>query len=69
MFISGSIVGTAATDAGLLAASIAVFGFLVHAPSALSGAPDGQIRWATVVGGLAGLGLATSIIVLSAFIE
>jgi uncharacterized membrane protein YccC len=67
--VTGSIASSAATDAGLLAASIAVFGFVAHARPALSGAPETRLRWATVIGGLIGFGLALLVIVLSAFID
>jgi hypothetical protein len=68
MVVAGSIASSVATDAGLTAASIAIFGFLVHAGPALRGAPEGRLRWATTVGGLAGLGVALLVIVLSAYI-
>jgi len=64
----GSIVSPFATDFGLLAAAIAVGGFLAHALPALSGASDEKLRRATVGGGLGGIGFGLCVIVLSAFI-
>ena len=52
----GSIVSTWATGVGLMAGSIAVGGFLAHAQPALQRKGETEIRIATVVGGLAGLG-------------
>jgi heme/copper-type cytochrome/quinol oxidase subunit 1 len=69
MFPVGSIIQAASTDAGLMAASIAVGGFVLHVIPALSGAPDHRLRRATVTGGLWGLAVAFLIIVLSAFID
>lgn len=66
MVTTGSIASGAATDAGLMAASIAVFGFLAHAWPALSRAPEDDIRWATAIGGLFGCALALAVIFLSA---
>jgi hypothetical protein len=68
MVVTGSIASSAATNAGLTAASIAIFGFLVHAGPALKGAPEVRVRWATTVGGLAGFVVALLVIVLSAYI-
>lgn len=50
---------------GLLAGSIAVSGFLGHAGPALAGRREDELRRATVVGGLWGLAIATTVIVLS----
>lgn len=55
-----------AAGLGLIAAAIAVFGFIAHAPSALSGAHDRRLREATVSGGIVGLCVAVVVIVLSA---
>jgi hypothetical protein len=69
MLVLGSIVSSSAAAAGLMAAGIAVGGFVLHAAPALSGWPEERLRRRTVVGGLAGLAVAISIIVLSAFID
>jgi hypothetical protein len=58
--------GDAATGAGLLAAAIAVCGFVAHVRPALSGADERELREATVKGGLAGIAIAGLVIVLSA---
>lgn len=58
----GSIIGDVTSGAGLVAAFIAVFGFLWQAPAALA-RKDGQtIRVATVAGGLFGLAIAMAIL-------
>jgi len=69
MVTTGSIASGAATDAGLIAASIAIFGFLAHAWPALSHASEANIRWATAVGGLIGCVFAFAVIFLSAAID
>ena len=58
----GSIIGDFASGAGLVAASIAIGGFLMQVPSALAKADDKSVRAATVVGGLIGLFFSTSVI-------
>jgi hypothetical protein len=68
MLVIGSILTIAATGTGFAAASIAVFGFLLHAAPALSHAPDAKIRRATVAGGLIGLALAVGVMLLSAIL-
>jgi hypothetical protein len=55
-----------ATGAGLVAAAIAVGGFIAHVKPALSGAEEHRLRNATVRGGVAGIVFATGVIVLSA---
>jgi hypothetical protein len=67
--VFGSLVGGAATLTGLVAAAIAVTGFLAHAGPALAGKSDDNLRRATVIGGLIGVVWATVIILLSAFTE
>jgi hypothetical protein len=69
MVIIASIASDFATGVGLLAGMIAVTGFAAHARPALSGASEQEIRGATVVGGLVGLGLGAVVIVLSAFVS
>jgi hypothetical protein len=65
--VQGAIVSQFATASGMTAAAIAVCGFVAHAGPALSGAGEKRLRFATVVGGLAGLLLSVLVIVLSAF--
>ena len=54
-----------ATGAGLMAAGIAVGGFVFHAGPALTGAGETDLRRATVGGGLIAMGIAMGLIVLS----
>jgi hypothetical protein len=56
----------AATGTGLMAAAIAVCGFMAHARPAFSGDDEQRIRKMTVAGGVGGMALALFIIVLSA---
>lgn len=58
----GSIVSDVTSGAGLMAASIAVFGFLWQAPAALARKDDQAVRVATVAGGLFGLAIAMAIL-------
>lgn len=67
--VCASIMGTATTAAGLMAASIAVGGFALHVAPALSRASDDELRRATVIGGVCGLGVALFVIFLSAVID
>jgi hypothetical protein len=69
MFIAGSLVINLATGMGLVAASVAVFGFLLHVAPVLSGASEEAVRRATVAGGLIGVGLSVFVILLSAFTD
>jgi hypothetical protein len=64
----GSFIGDAASGAGLVAACIAVGGFLMQAPSALVRADDREVRAATVVGGLAGLLVAAALVIAAVLI-
>lgn len=66
--IVGALFLDAAAGAGMLAAAIAVGGFLAHAGPTFFGADEKKIREATVVGGLGGLLVALVIIVLSAYL-
>jgi hypothetical protein len=68
MLVADSILSTAATGFGLAAATIAVFGFAAHIKPALSGAEERRIREATVIGGIGGLVVSLSVIILSAFV-
>lgn len=65
----GSLISTATTGTGFAAASIAVFGFLLHVVPVLSGASEVTIRRATVTGGLVGFALAVAVMLLSTFID
>jgi hypothetical protein len=47
-----------------MAASIAIFGFLLQVPAALARKDDQAVRVATVLGGLLGLGIAMTILVV-----
>jgi hypothetical protein len=58
-----------ATAGGLLAAGIAVGGFVFHAGPALRGAAEPELRQLTAAGGLCGLAFAIFLVVLSASIE
>jgi hypothetical protein len=69
MFLVWSIASNVATGAGLVAAAIAVTGFVFHAGPALSGGPEERLRRATVIGGLIGLCWALFVILLSALID
>ena len=62
VLIVGAIFSNASSGAGLMAASIAVGGFVAHARPALRGQGDPTVRFATVVGGLAGLAIAVLVI-------
>jgi hypothetical protein len=64
-----SIADTATTCVGLMAGLIAVGGFIAHVRPALSGADEARLRLVTVRGGIGGLALAISVVVLSAFID
>jgi hypothetical protein len=59
-----SLASNAASAFGLMAAAIAVFGFLIQAPAALARKDELTLRATTVVGGLVGLLIALGIIVL-----
>jgi hypothetical protein len=68
MLVIASIANEFAAGTGLLAASIAVLGFIGQAYPALSGAPEQRIRQAVAVGGLVGLSLGGFVILLSAIL-
>jgi hypothetical protein len=63
----GSIVTDGATGAGLLAASIAVFGFLGQVQPVLARRDDPVVRIATTIGGIAGFFVGVAIIVAEAW--
>jgi hypothetical protein len=64
----GSFIGDVASGAGLVAACIAVGGFLMQVPPALAKADDKSVRAATVVGGLVGLLVAAALVVVAVLI-
>jgi hypothetical protein len=65
---SVTLVSNVITGAGLMAAGIAVCGFLAHARPALAGKSESDLRRATVIGGLGGFAAALALIVLSGVI-
>jgi len=66
MLPSASIAADFGTAVGVFAGTIAVVGFLAHAAPVLRGASDGEVRQATVVGGLTGFIASVFVVVLSA---
>jgi len=64
--VLATLMSDSATGSGLIAAAIAVCGFIGHSKLALAGADERRLRRATTFGGLVGFGLASLIIVLSA---
>jgi hypothetical protein len=66
MFVLATLLDQSASAVGLVAAAIAVGGFLGHAGLALGGSTEEELRAATVAGGLWGTVGAAFIIVLSA---
>jgi hypothetical protein len=66
MVVLATLLDQSAAAVGLVAAAIAVGGFLGHAGLALRASTDEELRAATVVGGLWGTAGAAFIIVLSA---
>jgi hypothetical protein len=65
----GSFIGDAASGAGLVAACIAVGGFLMQVPPALAKADEKSVRAATVVGGLVGLVVAVLLVATGVLIS
>jgi hypothetical protein len=63
--VIASLMSSSATGVGLVAAAIAVGGFLAHAGPALSGADEQRLRKATVRGGIGGIVIAACVILLS----
>jgi hypothetical protein len=63
VLVFSSILNDATTGVGLMAATIAVGGFLAHAPSVLRGDDEGSVRLATVFGGLIGFAAACLVLV------
>lgn len=62
MLPAGTIANDVAFSFGLMAATIAVFGFLGQAPATLMRKDDETVRAMTVIGGLVGLVFAGAII-------
>jgi len=60
----GTLINDFAAGAGLVAACIAICGFLMQIPPALAKADEKAVRAATVVGGIGGLLLAAVLGVL-----
>lgn len=67
--VVATLMSDSATGCGLIVGAIAVCGFIAHARLALAGADEQRLRRATTMGGLAGIGLATFVIVLSALLK
>jgi hypothetical protein len=65
---AGSLVHEFASGAGLMAACIAVCGFLLQVPPALAKEDDKAVRAATVTGGLGGLVLSVILIAVAVLI-
>jgi hypothetical protein len=63
--VVGSLLNDAAVGAGLMAAAIAVCGFLAHARPAIAGKGDPELRRATALGGLAGFAISIFVIAAS----
>jgi len=61
----GSLIGDFASGTGLVAACIAVCGFLMQIPPALARADEKSVRAATVVGGLIGLLVSAALIAIA----
>jgi hypothetical protein len=68
VLVTASIASDFATGVGLLAGSIAVFGFVAQAYPALTRASESAVRRLVVIGGLVGLAAGGFVIVLSAII-
>ncbi|HET7454319.1 MAG TPA: hypothetical protein VFJ76_02250 [Solirubrobacterales bacterium] len=64
----GTLISDFAAGAGLVAACIAVCGFLMQIPPALVKADERSVRAATVVGGIGGLFLAAALIIFAVVI-
>ena len=69
MVAIASIAGDFGAAVGALAGMIAVTGFVAHAGPVLREGSEHEVRQAMVRGGLAGLGVATAVIVLSAIVS
>jgi hypothetical protein len=68
MLLVAPVVGELATCVGLFGRMVAVGGFIAHVKPALAGASERQIRRATIAGGVIGLVISLSVVVLSASI-
>jgi len=69
VLVAATLLDRSATVAGLMAAAIAVGGFLAHAGPALAGRDEERLRQIVVVGGLWGVAGAVFVVVLSAIID
>jgi hypothetical protein len=65
--VVATLMSDSATAVGLMAAAIAVGGFIAHVRPALSGADGQRLRVVTVTGGLFGIAASALVIVLSVF--
>jgi hypothetical protein len=63
--VANAFLSLSATIVGLMAGWIAVGGFIGHVRPGLSGGSDSELRRATTIGGVAGLGFAVLTIVVS----
>jgi hypothetical protein len=63
--LAGGLLSQSTTIVGLLAGWIAVGGFIGHVRPSLSGGSDSELRHATTIGGLVGLGFALLLVVIS----
>lgn len=64
--VLATLMSDAATGVGLMAAAIAVCGFVAHVRPALVGDDEQRLREATVKGGVLGIVVSVGVIVLSA---
>jgi len=64
--VLATLMSSAVTGFGLMAAAIAVGGFLAHVRPALAGDDEQRLREATVIGGLGGVVVAIVVMLLSA---
>lgn len=63
--VPATLMNDSATACGLMAAAIAVCGFLMHAKPALQGRDEEDLRRLTVVGGICGFAVAVLLTVAS----
>jgi hypothetical protein len=63
--VLATLMSDAATAVGLMAATIAVGGFVMHAKPALAGRDEDELRRLTVVGGILGCFVALLLILIS----
>jgi hypothetical protein len=65
----GSFLGDATSGAGLLAAAIAICGFLGQAAPALRRRDDRTVRALTVIGGLVGLAIGLGVLAIGVIVR